>query len=255
MNIKIQDENIISSDRYLTEKINDLNELIKIKNEEREKIILLSEITKNERRIISSIINTPFKLKDELRKKISLKFHKNENNKINNPINNLKLVNNSKIVNFRAASSVNFDKLSENMKVKNIINYNGIKKSPVPDMKKRINERYGVSPIKKIRNIRIKKGVLSPDRSNYLRIKLKTEGNIKEEEKNIKILNESESKNKIFKLRNLNSEEREKIRKDFEKKLRSQKSQIKKTKEKDNSEEIKKKYLEDLTKKKEKEEK
>ena len=254
MDIKIQNENIISSDRYLTLNCNDLNELIKKKNEEKEKIILLSEITKNERRIASSIFNTPRKPKDELRKKISLKFQRNENIKINNPINNLKIENKYKIVNFRAESSVNFDKMCEYMKVKNNINNIDIKKSPLPDKNKRINEIYGISPIKKIRNIRLKKNGLSPGRNIYLKIKLNTEDNIKIEEKEIKNLNESEGKNKIFKLRNLNSEEREKIRKDLEKKLKIQKLEIKKTKEKENSEELKKKYLEDLAKKKEKEE-
>ena len=254
MNIKIQDENIISSDRYLTGYCNDLYELIKKKNEEKEKIILLSEITKNERRIASSIFNTPPKPKDELRKKISLKFQRNENIKINNPINNLKIVNKFKIVNFRAESSVNFDKLCESMKVNNSKSNIENKKSPKPDKNKRINEIYGISPIKKIRNIKIKKDALNPDRNIYLRIKLITEGNINEEEKDIKNLNESENKIKIFKLRNLNSEGREKIRKDLEKKLKSQKLEIKKSKEKDNSEEIKKKYHEDLAKKKEKEE-
>ena len=79
MNIKFQDENIIASDRYLNENCNDLNEIIKLKNQERKKMLLLSEIIKNERRITSSKVNAPFKLNDEIRKKISLKHYRNKN--------------------------------------------------------------------------------------------------------------------------------------------------------------------------------
>ena len=67
MNIKIQDENIISSDRYLTENCNDFNEVIKMRNEENEKIIFSPKITKNEKVILTpSKFNAPLKIKDEL---------------------------------------------------------------------------------------------------------------------------------------------------------------------------------------------
>ena len=262
MNIKIQNKNLISSDRYLTENCNDLNELIKLKNEERKKIILLSEITKNERRITSSKIDAPYKINNELRKKISLKHHRNDKGEIENPlnsINNKMIINNFRIQNFRTEkSSVIFDnfgeKINSNMNSNNnSINYIDINKSHISDMKKRLNDLYLFSPKKESRNIEVKIGDLESDRNIYYKNNLNTEGNVINEEKMMIRLNESGSKNKIFKFRSLNGEEREKIRKELEMKLQRQKSEIKK-KERENSEKLKKKFLQDLAQKKEKDE-
>ena len=262
MNIKIQNKNLISSDRYLTENCNDLNELIKLKNEERKKIILLSEITKNERRITSSKIDAPYKINNELRKKISLKHHRNDKGEIENPlnsINNKMIINNFRIQNFRTEkSSVIFDnfgeKINSNMNSNNnSINYIDINKSQISDMKKRLNDLYLFSPKKESRNIEVKIGGLESDRNIYYKNNLNTEGNVIKEEKMMIRLNESGSKNKIFKFRSLNGEEREKIRKELEMKLQRQKSEIKK-KERENSEKLKKKFLQDLAQKKEKDE-
>ena len=262
MNIKIQNKNLISSDRYLTENCNDLNELIKLKNEERKKIILLSEITKNERRITSSKIDAPYKINNELRKKISLKHHRNDKGEIENPlnsINNKMIINNFRIQNFRTEkSSVIFDnfgeKINSNMNSNNnSINYIDINKSHISDMKKRLNDLYLFSPKKESRNIEVKIGGLESDRNIYYKNNLNTEGNVIKEEKMMIRLNESGSKNKIFKFRSLNGEEREKIRKELEMKLQRQKSEIKK-KERENSEKLKKKFLQDLAQKKEKDE-
>ena len=262
MNIKIQNKNLISSDRYLTENCNDLNELIKLKNEERKKIILLSEITKNERRITSSKIDAPYKINNELRKKISLKHHRNDKGEIENPlnsINNKMIINNFRIQNFRTEkSSVIFDnfgeKINSNMNSNNnSINYIDNNKSQISDMKKRLNDLYLFSPKKESRNIEVKIGGLESDRNIYYKNNLNTEGNVIKEEKMMIRLNESGSKNKIFKFRSLNGEEREKIRKELEMKLQRQKSEIKK-KERENSEKLKKKFLQDLAQKKEKDE-
>ena len=262
MNIKIQNKNLISSDRYLTENCNDLNELIKLKNEERKKIILLSEITKNERRITSSKIDAPYKINNELRKKISLKHHRNDKGEIENPlnsINNKMIINNFRIQNFRTEkSSVIFDNFGENINSNmnsnnNSINYIDINKSQISDMKKRLNDLYLFSPKKESRNIEVKIGGLESDRNIYYKNNLNTEGNVINEEKMMIRLNESGSKNKIFKFRSLNGEEREKIRKELEMKLQRQKSEIKK-KERENSEKLKKKFLQDLAQKKEKDE-
>jgi len=260
MNIKIQDENIISSDRYLTENCNDFNEVIKMRNEENEKIIFSPKITKNEKVILTpSKFNAPLKIKDELRKKFILKFNRNESKKINNPINinNIKIVNNYKIKKLRKEkTSVNFDKLCSNMKVFNSINYIANKKSQILDNRERMNDIYGVSPKKDSRNLEVKLKDLITERNIFLKIKLNTEGNIKKEEKEEKIiekLNESDSKNIMFKFRNLNSEEKEKIKEELEKRLLRKRSEIKK-REKDESERMEKKYLQELIKKKEKDE-
>ena len=256
MNIKIKNENLISSDRYITENCNDLNEIIKLKNEERKKIILLSEITKIERRIASSKVNVPCKVNDELRKKISLKHQRNKNIDISRPINsinNIMIVNNYRIQNFRTEkSSVNFDNLDENINSNNnSINYIDINKSQVSDIRKRLNKLCLFSPKKESTNIEVKIGGLESDRNIFHANILNTEGNVMKEEKKIIRLNESGSKNKIFKFRNLNDEEREKIRKDLELKLKRQKSEIKK-RERENSEKLKKEFLQELIKKKEK---
>ncbi len=255
MNIKIQNENLISSDRYLNENINDLNEIIKIKNEEQKKILLLSEITKNERRITSSRIDAPYNINDKFRKKISLKHHRNENKEINKPINsfdNKMIITNFKIKNFETEkNSVNFDKLCEIKIDNNSINYIDNNKSQVPDMKIRINEIYGVSPKKESRNIEVKIGGLESNRNNIYNFN--TEGNIKKEEKKVKLLNESKGRNQIFNYKNLNSEEREKLRKELEAKIKRQRSEIKR-REKESSEKIQKKFLKELVKKKQKEE-
>ena len=258
MNIKIQDENIITSDRYLNENCNDLNEIIKLKNQERKKILLLSRIIKNERRITSSKVNAPFKLNDEkIRKKISLKHHRNKNRENKSPINsinNIMIINNFKIQNFQKEnSSINLGKFYENINFNSSINRININKSQISNMRKRINEIYGVSPKKESRNIEVKIGGLESDKNTYINNNLNTEGSIKKERKKAKLLYDSESKNKIFKFKNLNSEEREKIRKELEEKLERQRSEIKK-RERENSEKLKKKFLQELIKKKEKDE-
>ena len=257
MNIKIQDENIITSDRYLNGNCYDLNEIIKLKNQERKKILLLSKITKNERRITSSKVYAPFKLNDEIRKKISLKHLRNKNRQNKSPINsinNIMIVNNFKIQNFQTEnSSINLGKYYENINFNSSINCIDNNKSQISNMRKRINEIYGVSPKKVSRNIEIKIGGLESDRNTYIYNNLNTEGNTKKERKKAKLLYDSESKNQNFKFKNLNSEEREKIRKELENKLERQRSEIKK-RERENSEKLRKKFLKELVKKKEKHE-
>jgi hypothetical protein len=251
--------NLKLSNIHLTEKYNDLKKILKITSEERKKILLLSEITKNERSITSSKVNAPFKLNDELRKRISLKHHRNEKNReINNPINNFNsvmILNNLRIQNLKTEkSSANFDNQCENINSNNnSINFNDNNKSQIPDMKKGLNELYLFPPKNESRNIEVKIGGLESDKNVNFESILNTEGNVKKEKKKMKKIIKSESNKKNFKIRNINDEEREKRRKELEQKLERQRSEIKK-RERENSENLKKKYLQELSKKKEKDE-
>ena len=243
MNIKVLD-------LHLNGNCNDLNKILKLKSEERKKILLLSQITKNERIIESPRVNAPHKLNNEIRKKISLENHRNENKEINNPINNinnLMIVNNYRIGNLRTENnSVDFGKLHGTINANNSLNYIDNNKSQMPDMRKRINEIYGVSPRKESRNIEFRIGGFESDRKNFNN-NLLINYSVKKEEKgkiNLKPLN---SKNNVFKFVKINNEKREGIRSELEEKLLRQKSEIER-REKESLENIKNIYLQDLIK-------
>jgi len=99
------------------------------------------------------------------------------------------IVNNFKIQNFQTEnSSINLGKYYDNINFNCRINHIDINKSQISNMRKRINEIYGVSPKKGSRNIEVKVGGLESDRNTYINNNFNTEGNTKKERKKAKLL-------------------------------------------------------------------